>query len=378
MPGISFDGLAQDCTGVADADVFFPDFAGVHLIFNDSLDCCAWGGGHVLDRDGQVKSYNMTWMPPFAYENQSVMGHEMGHGFGLPHSSGPYATPYDSKWDVMSTGGICSPSHAEFGCLGVHTVAHHMDLMGWIPSSRQYVAIDGSRQSITLEPLGGPVSDDGYLMAKIPIAGSDTEFYTVEARRFVGYDDQIPGEAILINHVDSTRGDRQSQVVDPDGNGDPNDGAAMWLPGETFTDDAHDITISVDGSSPSGIQLTLSSGAACGFSIDPTTAFFAVDGGAGVVTVTADARCDWTAESHAAWIHVDSPSAGAGDGIITYIVDVNPDSARSATMTIAGLTFSVEQEGSFNLPPSCVDAVATEASKMAPPLSTGVNSRATS
>ncbi len=352
MPGISFDGLAQDCTGVADADVFFPDFAGIHLVFNDSLDCCAWGGAHVLDRDGLVKTYSTTWMPPFAYENQSVMGHEMGHGFGLPHSSGPYATPYDSKWDVMSTGGICSPSHAEFGCLGVHTVAHHMDLMGWIPPSRQYVAIDGSRQSITLEPLGGPISGDGYLMAKVPIAGSGTEFYTVEARRFVGYDDQTPGEAILINRVDSTRGDRQSQVVDPDGNGDPNDGAAMWLPGETFTDDTHDITISVDGSSPSGFQVTLSSGAACGFSIDPTTAFFPLDGGAGVVTVTADARCDWTAESHAAWIHVDSPSGGAGDGINTYIVDVNPGSARSSTMTIAGLTFSVEQEGSFNLPPS--------------------------
>ena len=40
---------ANDCTAVADADVHFPNFIGINLMFNDDLDCCAWGGSTTLD-----------------------------------------------------------------------------------------------------------------------------------------------------------------------------------------------------------------------------------------------------------------------------------------------------------------------------------------
>ena len=43
-PDLDFGRAAQDCTAVADADVYFPDFVGVNLMFNATLDCCAWGG----------------------------------------------------------------------------------------------------------------------------------------------------------------------------------------------------------------------------------------------------------------------------------------------------------------------------------------------
>jgi len=54
----------EDCTAVADADVFFPNFSGINLMFNQPLDCCAWGGGLTLTRDGQTRSYGVAWMPP--------------------------------------------------------------------------------------------------------------------------------------------------------------------------------------------------------------------------------------------------------------------------------------------------------------------------
>jgi hypothetical protein len=61
---------ANDCTAVADAQVYFPGFVGINLMFNDDLDGAAWGGSWTLARDGVTKTYRMTWMPPWGYENQ--------------------------------------------------------------------------------------------------------------------------------------------------------------------------------------------------------------------------------------------------------------------------------------------------------------------
>lgn len=259
---LNWDLIARDCTAAADADVFFPNFKGINMMFNQDLDCCAWGGGGTLTRDGQTKSYSMTWMPPWGYNNHSILAQEMGHGFGLPHSSGPYSQTYDSKWDPMSSGGTCSPAHATYGCLGDHTIAFHKDMQGWMPASRKYVAASNSDQTITLERLGMPATTSGYLMAQIPIAGSSTQFYTVEARRLAGYDSlgPIPGEAVVIHKVNTTLEDRNAQVVDPDNNGNANDAGAMWLPEETFTDSANGIAVQVTGSTTTGYTVRVQNG----------------------------------------------------------------------------------------------------------------------
>ena len=62
-----------------------------------------------------------------------------------------------------------------------------------------------------------------------PLPGS-TRFYTVETRRLAGYDAKLPGHAVIIHFVDTTRSDRDAQVIDPDANGNPDDAGAMWLP----------------------------------------------------------------------------------------------------------------------------------------------------
>lgn len=237
----------------------------------------------------------------------------MGHGFGLPHSSGPYGATYDSRWDVMSNvWGNCSPPDPNYGCVGVHTISYHKDRLGWIPPSRKFVPLPGSSQTITIERLGQPVSGSNYLMAQIPIGGSTTQFYTIEARRFAGYDIQIPGEAIVIHRVDTTRGDRLAQVVDTDDNGDPNDAGAMWIPGDTFVDTANRITVSVNRATTTGFEVTISFNATFRLSVsvkgkgtvtgpgincrtnprrDPTGCTEAYNAGAGVtLTATPDSR----------------------------------------------------------------------------------------
>ncbi len=280
LPGgsLDFQRAANDCTAVADAAVFFPSFVGINLMFNDNLDGFAWGGSWTLTRDGVTKTYRMTWVPPWGYQNQGPIAHEMGHGFGLPHSSGPYTAPYDSRWDVMSDiWDNCPPYDPTYGCVGPHTISYHKDILGWIPGAQKYVAAVGTSQTIMMERLGQPTTSN-YLMAQLPIGGSASQFYTVEVRRFAGYDTKLPGQAVVIHRVDTTRSDRDAQVVDIDGCCNPNDAAAMWLPGETFVDSVNQFTVAVNAQVGNGFQVTITNGTVVSYNLSVTVS------GTGTVT----------------------------------------------------------------------------------------------
>jgi hypothetical protein len=41
----NLEALFNDCTAIHDADVYFPNFVGINLMFNDLLDCCCAGVG---------------------------------------------------------------------------------------------------------------------------------------------------------------------------------------------------------------------------------------------------------------------------------------------------------------------------------------------
>jgi M6 family metalloprotease-like protein/uncharacterized repeat protein (TIGR01451 family) len=250
--------LAVDCTAAADADVDFSQYAGINLMFNQDLDCCSWGGGVTLTRDGVTKTWSTTWMATWGWGNHDVLGQEMGHGFGLPHSSGAYAATYDSQWDVMSGGGVCGSSDPDFGCLGVHVNSVYKDALGWIDPSRRYVATSAPDQLVFLERLAQP-GPTGFLEAQIPIGGSGTNFYTIESRKFVSYDDEVPGEAVLIHKMDTTLGDRNAQVVDVDAvpNTNPNDAGARWVPGELFDDPANNISVAILEETSTGFWILI-------------------------------------------------------------------------------------------------------------------------
>ncbi len=251
--------LFNDCTAAADSDVFFPQFVGINLMFNADLDGSAWGGTRFASLDGQSGIWYTTWEPPWGYAKQAVIAHEMGHGFGLPHSSGDYGLTYDNEWDVMSdTGGNCSRStDPTYGCLAQHTISYHKDKLGWIPDAQRFTMATGT-QTLTLEQLALPQTSD-YRVAIVPIGGSSTLFYTVEVRRWAGYDVKLPGQAVIIHEVDTTRLN-PAHVVDVDGNGDTGDAGAIWTVGETFSDAANEITVSVDSATASGFVVTISLG----------------------------------------------------------------------------------------------------------------------
>ena len=266
--GANLQALTNDCTGLVDASVNFAEFTGVSLMFNGDLDGYAWGGTTYLNRDG-INIIRATWMPPWGYENQNIMAHEVGHGFGLTHSSGPYDQTYDSPWDVMSSWPPCNGhSDPNYGCIGVETISYHRNLLGWMPSNRIFTAAAGANQDLALERLGQPTNAAGsFLMAIIPIQGSSTRFYTVESRKYIDsveytdYEEELIGQAVVIHLVDTTRTTRTAQVVDADNDGDPKDAGSMWTLGETFQDNANRVYVEVLRTTDTGYVINIRNGA---------------------------------------------------------------------------------------------------------------------
>lgn len=250
---VDFSRVLNDAVAAADGDIFFPDYAGINVIFNVQT-AWFWGGGFTLNRDGQNKAYGITWCGYNA--SQAIMAHEIGHSMGLPHSSGPYTQVYDSRWDVMSGGG--GNPDATYGNVACGTISYHKDLLGWIPANRRFVASPGTQQTITLDRLNQPASSANYLMAVVPIFGLTELYYTVEARNQNGYDSTIPGPGVVIHLVDPSRvGASPALVYDLDNNGNPNDASARWTVGETFDDAANNIRISVQADTGSGFTVSI-------------------------------------------------------------------------------------------------------------------------
>ncbi|HWQ32319.1 MAG TPA: BACON domain-containing carbohydrate-binding protein [Blastocatellia bacterium] len=85
----------------------------------------------------------------------------------------------------------------------------------------------------------------------------------------------------------------------------------------------------------------------CNHSISPATRSFSREGGDAVVNVTvAPDGCTWRAESNALWITVAPGSGGATSGTVALKVAANNTiGSRAGTVTIAGRSFSVIQEG---------------------------------
>ncbi len=236
--------LFDDCVGAVDAFVDFSDagngqsFQGINMMFNDSLDCCAWGGSRWRTLDGVQKSWRSTWNPPWSYANEGVIAHEMGHGFGLPHANNSDGddNPYDSPWDVMSAATGYGVNHNTYGRLGKHINMYFKHALGWVTDANDGFVADSQSDDVFLLRYTAHQAQTGIKFVRIPL--SDGTEYFVETRKTVGdYESNLPGTAVIIHHVSECR-NQPPWVVDADD--PPADYAdtegVMWKTGETFID----------------------------------------------------------------------------------------------------------------------------------------------
>ena len=255
---LDFGRAAEDCTAVADADVYYPDYVGINLMFNYTLDCCAWGGAWQLNRDGHNQVWRMTWEPPWGYQNIGVIAHETGHGFGLPHSLGNCQNGYDNRWDVLSDV-WSNGSDPIWGTMGQHTISYHKELVEWIKPDKLFISNTGTIETIAIERLALPKVDN-YLGARILINNSPQHFYTLEVRQptdnLIDYDKWLPGFAVIIHDVEVNRNE-PAIVIDQDGDCNTGDAGAMYTQGEVFTDMANGITVSIEQATDSGYVVTI-------------------------------------------------------------------------------------------------------------------------
>jgi hypothetical protein len=94
-----------------------------------------------------------------------------------------------------------------------------------------------------------------------------------------------------------------------------------------------------------GTRVTVTqAAAACRFELRPRSAQVGQNGGTVQVSITTLLGCSWTVSGPASWV---SPSrtSGTGSGTIELTIAANSGSERSASLTIAGHSFSIEQVG---------------------------------
>ncbi|MBP1746321.1 MAG: Flagellar hook-length control protein FliK [Deltaproteobacteria bacterium] len=88
----------------------------------------------------------------------------------------------------------------------------------------------------------------------------------------------------------------------------------------------------------------------CTYTISPTTAQLAQQGGTGTVQVSTQKGCTWTASSSASWVTITEGNKGSGIGKVSYSAKNNSGSKlRTAAFTIARSVFTVNQAGSSDI-----------------------------
>jgi immune inhibitor A len=274
--------LVEDVLDLADASVNFADYDNDGDGVVDALVVICAGGG--AEQTGNV---NDIWSHKWDITPQSrdgviisryfmapedgrcgVMAHELGHLLmGLPDLYDvDYSSAGTGAWDLMAAG-----SWNGGGDRPAHPTAWCKVKSGWVNPAD----IFNASQSVTIPPY--ETTAQVYRLPVGTIGGS--EYFLLSNRQQGGFDDQLPGSGLVIEHCDDTRGnntDETHYLVDVeqcDGQRDlnmnanrgdstdpfPSAGNAEFTATSTPNSLAYDGTdtqISVTAITPSGADIT--------------------------------------------------------------------------------------------------------------------------
>jgi M6 family metalloprotease-like protein len=244
--------LFADCAAAADAEVDFSGVQGVNLMFNGELDGYAWGGGACTTLDGTYICTRVTWNPPWSFNNLSPLAHEMGHGYGLPHSDNADGDgdTYDNPWDLLSDAWRYAATDATYGILPKHLSMYQRERLGWVDAARRLTVPAGNQQSLLLTLDAGSVEGSAHVQLVVLAMPAQpdpyrTVIYTLEARRRTGtYEARLAGDAVIIHKLENY-GIAYSVDTDvPAADVSGNEGSMLKV-GETWStpDDVHWVQV---------------------------------------------------------------------------------------------------------------------------------------
>jgi uncharacterized protein (TIGR03437 family) len=197
------------------------------------------------------------------------------------------------------------------------------------------------------QPGGGLIGETQYTIQvpngatqlKVDLSGNpDVDLYARFGNRIV-----VQNGAIVADFKSETSTGNESITVTPGGSPALQAGL-YYLAVGNFGPGAANFTVTA--------TVTGGGGGNCSFTISPTSRNLPSAGGLGNVNVTTSAGCNWTATSNANFINILPPASGSGNGSITYSVGANTGAnSRTGTLTVAGQTFTLTQEGSGNPQP---------------------------
>jgi hypothetical protein len=215
--------------------------------------------------DGLDKCWSTTWNPPYSYENVTVLAHEMGHAYGLPHAnnSDNDGWPYDSPWDVMSdannSNSVLDPV---FGLLPKPLSMYSRSRLGWVDSARNLdVPAGTAARSIMLDRSSLRASGQRQVIT-LSYPGVTNRYYTVEARRRGSvYEGAMPGDAVVVHEVVTGRIEPAwSQDADVPPATYANNEGSMFKVGETWTSPDLAFRVSVLSATAEGFVVQVRPG----------------------------------------------------------------------------------------------------------------------
>ena len=109
----------------------------------------------------------------------------------------------------------------------------------------------------------------------------------------------------------------------------------------------------------------------CTYSVSATTLQAPASGGNLTVSVQTAASCAWTVTGPPSWITVSGASSGAGPATVTLVAVPNTGAARSAMVSIAGVSVTINQAAAATATAPAIKAVVNAASYIGGAVSPG-------
>ena len=263
--------LFADCASAAPETVDLNAPVGINMMFNGDLDGYAWGGQSCATVRGVRLCKRVTWNPPWSFRNLAPLAHEMGHGYGLPHSDNSDGDDdtYDNPWDVMSDGWSNAVADATYGSRPKHINIFQRHRLSWVDAPRQRVIVPGdlTTREITLDyaHLAGAANVQMLVLSLSqqpdPYA---TVVYTLEARKREGtYEGNLAGNAVIIHKVE-----RSGTAYSIDANVPPatrsNNEGSMFKVGERWVTPDASYAVTIKAQTATGFVVSVGPGRVTG------------------------------------------------------------------------------------------------------------------